>query len=281
MDQVINNLESIFQTWWEKVLSNLPSIVIGLLIFIFSIYLARWAVRVVLRVLKRHETDAELTLLIVRLTRWMVIGLGLVLALKQAGIDVTAILTGLGIVGFTVGFALKDISANFMAGVLLLFQQPFELGDTIEVQGYTGTVLDINLRATEMLTIDGLRVMIPNNDIFTSTITNYTRSSQRRITLQVGVGYDNDLSVVERLTVSALQGIEGILQDPAPTVLFNQFGDFAVNMTLYYWYDTALVGYSEITNLGVNQVKAALEQAEISMPFPIQTVRLEQVRPNG
>lgn len=281
MDQILDNLAGSIQSWWDNLAALLPSIVTGLLIFIFALYLSRWAVRGVLRVLKRRETDAELTLLIQRLTRWLVIGLGFVLALQQAGIDVTAILTGLGIVGFTVGFALKDISANFMAGVLLLFQQPFELGDTIEVQGYTGTILDINLRATEMLTLDGLRVMIPNNDIFTSTITNYTRTSQRRITLQVGIGYDNDLSAVEHLTVSALKGIEGILPEPTPTVLFTQFGDFAVNMTVYYWYDTTLVGYGEITNLGVTQVKTALEQAEISTPFPIQTVRLEEVGPNG
>jgi small-conductance mechanosensitive channel len=250
--------------------------VAGVLIFILSVYFARWLVKAVKRVLDRRDTDPELALLIGRLTRWTVIGMGFVLALQQAGVNVTAILTGLGIVGFTVGFALQDISSNFMAGILLLFQQPFDLGDTIEVQGYTGTVLDIDLRATEMLTIDGLRVMIPNNDIFTSTITNYTRTAQRRITLQVGVGYENDLTEVEQITLDALKGLDGVLDDPAPGVVFSQFGDFAVNMSVSFWFATAQTGYGEITNQGVSVLKNTLEQAGVSMPFPIQTVLLEK-----
>lgn len=276
MDQVLNNLETILETWWQSFLNNLPSIVAGLLIFLFSIYLARWLVRAVERVMARRGGDAELTLLVGRLTRGAVITLGVVLALQQAGVDVTAILTGLGVVGFTVGFALKDISANFVAGIILLFQQPFDLGDTISVNQYTGTVLDINLRATEMLTIDGLQVTIPNNDLLTSTITNFSRSAQRRITVQVGVGYDNDLHEVERITLEAVRGMEGVLEDPAPQVLFDKFGDFAVNMTVYYWYATDRFGYGDITNQGVSALKDTLEKAGVSMPFPIQTVRIEQ-----
>jgi small conductance mechanosensitive channel len=180
------------------------------------------------------------------------------------------------VVGFTVGFALKDISANFVAGIILLFQQPFDLGDTISVNEYTGTVLDIDLRSTEMLTVDGLRVTIPNNDLLTSTITNYSRSEQRRITLQVGVGYDNDLNEVERIALDAVGSMEGVLEAPAPFVMFDKFGDFAVNMSVYYWYATGTVGYGEITNQGMGTVKAVLENAGVSMPFPIQTVRIEQ-----
>jgi small-conductance mechanosensitive channel len=276
MDQVVENLESILQSWWESFLNNLPAIVAGVLIFFLSIYLGRWLVKVVKRVLNRRDTDPELTLLIGRLTRWTVIGLGFVLALQQSGVNVTAILTGLGIVGFTVGFALQDISSNFMAGILLLFQQPFDLGDTIKVQGYTGTVLDIDLRATEMLTIDGLRVMIPNNDIFTSTITNYTRTAQRRITLKVGIGYDNDLSEVERITLEALKKLDTVLTDPAPVVMFDEFGEFAVNMSVYFWYSTEKVGYGEISNNGVYVVKDVLEQAGVSIPIPNQIVRIVQ-----
>jgi small conductance mechanosensitive channel len=276
MDAILANLQGVLETWWESFLRNMPSIIAGVLIFILSFYAARWLMRAVERVMARRKADAELTLLIGRLTRWTVISLGLVLALQQAGVDVTAILTGLGVVGFTVGFALKDISANFVAGIILLFQQPFDLGDTINVREYTGTVVDINLRATEMLTIDGLRVMIPNNDILTSTITNYSRTDQRRITVQVGVGYDNDLHEVERIALAALKEMDGVLDDPAPLVMFDKFGDFAVNMSVYYWYATDQIGYGEITNLGANLIKTALEKAGVSTPFPIQTVRVEQ-----
>jgi small conductance mechanosensitive channel len=276
MDAILANLQGVLQTWWESFLTNMPSIIAGVVIFIFSFYAARWLKRVVSRVMARRNADAELTLLIGRLTRWTVITLGLVLALQQAGVDVTAILTGLGVVGFTVGFALKDISANFVAGIILLFQQPFDLGDTINVQEYTGTVTDIDLRATEMMTFDGLRVMIPNNSILTSVITNYSRLEKRRLVVQVGVGYDNDLQKVEEIALEAIRSLEGVLDDPAPFVMFDSFGDFAVNMSVYYWYATGQIGYFEVTNQGMNVIKTTLEKAGVSTPFPIQTVRVEQ-----
>ncbi|MEJ2758381.1 MAG: mechanosensitive ion channel family protein, partial [Anaerolineales bacterium] len=179
----------------------------GLLIFLVSVYLARLFSRMAGRVLERRQKDKELNLLITRLVRWTVISLGIILALEQAGQDVTALLTGLGILGFTVGFALQDVSANLVSGILLLFEQPFDIEDSIQVAGYAGTVKSINLRATEMLTWEGLRVLIPNRDVFTNTITNYTRITQRRIGLSVGVGYDSDLTIVEETALNAVKNL--------------------------------------------------------------------------
>lgn len=276
MNQVYQNLTDVFDQWWQGFVDNLPSIIAGLLIFLVSVYLASLLSRMAGRVLERRQKDKELNILITRLVRWTVISLGIIIALEQAGQDVTALLTGLGILGFTVGFALQDVSANLVSGILLLFEQPFDIDDSIEVAGYAGSVKSINLRATEMLTWDGLLVLIPNREVFTNSITNYTRISQRRIALSVGVGYDSDLTQVEEIALMAVRDLEGTKEDPAPFFLVDSFGDSAINTTVYYWIDTNKESYPGMTNSGAVAVKKAFDAAGIDIPFPIRSVRLEK-----
>lgn len=277
MEGLVENILKILDKWWQGFVENLPSLIAGLVIFLLSLWLARVISRAIRRVMKRREKDQELTVLIVRLTRWSIIGLGILLALEQAGQDVTALLTGLGILGFTVGFALQDISANLVSGILLLFEQPFDIGDAIDVADYSGTVKSINLRATELITWDGLLVIIPNRDVFTNTITNFSRIEQRRIGLSVGVGYNSDLNHVETVALEAVKSLKGVKEDPAPFFLVDNFGDSAINTTVYYWYDTKAEGLADMTNLGAIALKKALDQAGIDMPSPIRSVRLEKV----
>ena len=280
MDTFLNNVLEVLNTWWQNFVENLPHLITGLIIFLLSLYLARIVSRTVRRVMIRRNEDTELTVMITRLVRWLVIGLGILLALEQAGQDVTTLLTGLGILGFTVGFALQDISANLVSGILLLFEQPFDIGDSIEVAGYTGTVKTINLRATEMLTLEGLLVLIPNREVFTNTITNYTRISQRRIGLSVGVGYGNDLKMVEQTAMETIKALNGVKQDPPPFFLVDSFGDSAINTTVYYWYDTIDTSLADMTNAGALAIKSAFDQAGIDIPYPIRSVRIQNESPD-
>ena len=279
MDTFFANLLDVLQTWWQNFVENLPSLITGLIVFLLALYLAQIISRTVRRVMKRRDKDEELIVLITRLVRWTVIVLGILLALEQAGQDVSALLTGLGILGFTIGFALQDVSANLVSGILLLFEQPFEIGDSIQVAGYAGTVKTINLRATEMLTWEGLLVLIPNRDVFTNTITNYTRITQRRIGLSIGVGYDNDLKFVEQTALDTVKALPGVKQDPAPFFMVDSFGDSAVNTTVYYWYDTTDSGLSDMTNVGALAIKSAFEEAGIDIPYPIRSVRIQNEMP--
>lgn len=275
MNAIFDNILAILDQWWQGFIDNLPSVVAGVLIFVIGIFLSRFLVRAVRRMLRRREHDPELTLLITRLVRWTVIVLAGILALEQAGQDVSALLAGLGILGFTVGFALQDISANLVSGILLLFEQPFDIGDSIEVAGYGGTVRAINLRATEMLTWEGLLVLIPNQEVFTNSITNYSRISQRRIGLSVGIGYGSDLKQVEETALKAVSSVPGVKEDPKPFFGVDSFGDSAINVTVYYWYSTLDEGQMDMVNAGAVALKTGLDAAGIDMPYPIRTVKLE------
>jgi len=276
MGTIAENLLSILETWWANVIENLPQVIAGIIVLIISFYVARLLSQMLKKGMRRRNSDPELTILLSRILRWTIIVLGVILALEQAGQDVSALIAGLGIAGFTIGFALQDVSSNLVAGLLLLYQQPFELGDAIEVAGYAGKVQEINLRATEMLTWEGLLVMIPNKDVFTNTITNYTRSKKRRLNFLVGISYESDVKVAEKVLLDALDEVPILLKDPAPCVKFESFGESTFDLGVYVWFDTEKEGIVEVNNAAVLAIKTALESANIDMPYPTRKVLIQQ-----
>ena len=172
-------MPEILSEFVDKLVAEFPNILTALLIFFGSLYLARLLSDLLKKVLERRGADHEVTLLLGTIMRWSVVVAGVMTALQRF-FDVTAFLAGLGILGFTIGFALQNIMQNFVSGVILLIEQPFDVGDAVELNSYGGTVLTINLRTTEMRTFDGLIVMIPNADVLSNTITNYTRDDIHR-----------------------------------------------------------------------------------------------------
>ena len=164
-----------------------------------------------------------------------------------------------------------------MAGILILVQQPFEIGDTLEVAGYTGTILTINLRDTEMRTVDGLHVRLPNTDVFTSPIINYTGLQRRRITLETGVATNSDLERVREVALESIAGIEGVLSEPEIDFRFERFGDSSIDLSIFYWYDERQLTYSQALDLGIRRIKLAFDQAEIVMPGPEQAVFVKEL----
>ena len=276
MQEILNNLADILEIWKSGFIEKFPQIIIGLIVFFISLYASRLLSRLVRRGMELRKSDPELTVLLSRVVKWVIITLGVLLALEQAGQDITALIAGLGIVGFTIGFALQDVSANLVAGLLLLYQQPFDLGDSIKVSDYSGTVNQIDIRATQIKTFDGLLVMIPNKDIFTNTITNYTRTNRRRIDLSIGVSYETDLEHVQKLLLEALNGIPLLLKDPSPSVEIAGFGDTAINLTVYFWYDTGKQGFLPVKNTCASTIKEALETAGVDIPYPTRTIHLQK-----
>jgi small conductance mechanosensitive channel len=270
----MNSISEALQNLLTNAVLFLPKLVAALAIFVIALVIAGLLSRTVRRQLKRREVDSELTLLIGQITRWGVITLGITFALQQVDFDLSAFLTGLGILGFTIGFAIQDVSKNFVAGLLLLLQQPFDIGDTVEVAGFGGTVLTIDLRATVLRTFDGKHLLVPNADVFTNAIINYSQTPRRRIQLTVGVAYGSDLETVEATALATIAGIEGVLRDPAPAVVFDNFGESSVDFSLYYWVDSNLPGVWGGTNTGVKSIKLAFEEANIDMPYPIRVVQM-------
>lgn len=263
-----------FNKLLESITATLPNLLTAILIFIISLYIARLLSNMLKRVLQRRKADPEITLLLSQLTRWSIIVVGLIAALQRF-FDVSAFLAGLGILGFTIGFALQEIMQNFVAGVILLLQQPFDVDDFIETDQYTGTVLVINLRTTEMKTTDGRIVIIPNSTVLSNPITNYTRADFRRIELSVGVSYDVDPALVRQVVMDVVQKVPGYVPEPAPLVGFHTFGGSSIDMSAYFWIDTSKTNSLVAKDAAFELIKVAFENQGIDIPFPTTTVHMQ------
>ena len=173
-------------------LTLLPSVIAALVVFAVGLYLASIIRRLVRRSLERRTKNAQPITLLSQLAYWLVVILVAAISLQMVGFNLTAFLAGLGIAGITIGFALQDVSKNFIAGLLMMIQQPFEIGETIEVGGYIGKVKAIDLRATQIRTADGRLVLIPNGDVIITPITNFSQAESRRVEISTGVAYDSN-----------------------------------------------------------------------------------------
>lgn len=266
-------MQEFFTQMIDQIIKSIPNIITALLILIASLYLARAISKLLQRALERRNTSLGVTNLLSQTFRWTIITFGVITALQRF-FNVTAFLAGLGIIGFTVGFALQDIMKNFVAGVILLIQRPFHVGDAISTTNYAGTILAIDLRTTEMKTFDGRIVILPNATILSSAIENYTRADRRRVELTVGVAYDSNAEQVRMLVLNVVQSVAGFVNEPAPVVFFHTFGGSSLDLTTYFWIDTKLTNPLIAKDAALMKVKADFEKAKVEIPYPIQTVLL-------
>jgi small conductance mechanosensitive channel len=264
-------MQTIIDTFIENIIKGLPNLLTALLILIGTLYLARILSRILRRVLAVRKAPEGVTHLLTQLAYGAIMVFGVITAMQRF-FDVTAFLAGLGILGFTVGFALQDVMKNFAAGVILLIQQPFHVDETIGVAGFDGQILEIDLRATEMRALDGRIVSIPNADVLANPIVNYTRASRRRIELPVGVGYNTDTETARKVVLDAIQNVPGFMAEPAPIVGFSTFGDSALQLDTYFWIDTSKTNPLAAKDSAFILIKAALDKAGINIPFPIRTM---------
>ena len=274
MEQDLNSLTVTLSELLAQFLDYLPKLIAALVVFVIGLVLTMLLVSALNRTLVRRKVDPSAATVIVRLTRISLLILTVVVSLQLVGFNLTAFLTGLGILGFTIGFALQDISKNFVAGILLLIQQPFKVGETIELDPFTGKVLAIEMRTTRIMTLDGLIVDIPNGDVLTSPIINYSQGKERRIMIDLGVASDSDPGQVRQVVCEAIEGIPGLLEEPAPQVVFHNFGESTLDCQLYFWVATEQISPVEAKDLALEAVNRALLEAGIDMPFPIQTMVL-------
>jgi small conductance mechanosensitive channel len=269
-------LSTILEQLIVDFMTLLPKLIAALVVFAVGLYLASILKRLVRKGLERRTKNNQPILLLSQLAYWLVVILAVAISLQMVGFNLTAFLAGLGIAGFTIGFALQDVSKNFIAGLLILIQQPFEVGETIEVSGYIGKVLAIDLRTTQIRTLDGRIVLVPNAEIIINPITNFSKANARRVEISTGVAYESDPENVRRIALEAIAAVPGMQSEPETEVLFQEFGSSTFDLTIYFWIDTSQTDVPAAKDAGLKAIKQAFEQAQIDMPFPTQAVYLVQ-----
>lgn len=253
--------------YYHTFLIALPSIIIAILILVIGWIVARLVHKMVVQGMQRSKIDQQATLLVSQIVYYSIFTIAFVTALAELGVNVSALVASLGIAGLTIGFALQDVSKNFVAGILLLIQQPFKVGDTIEVSGYTGKVRSIDIRATEMQTLDGLIVIIPSGEVFVSPIVNFSRATQRKLEFQVGVSYEKDQEQARQVALDTLLALPGVLREPAPQANFQAFSNYSVQLTLSFWVDPKKTDLVAKKDEAVKAVQEAFKQAGIEIPY--------------
>ncbi|MFB6242159.1 MAG: mechanosensitive ion channel family protein [Candidatus Nanosalina sp.] len=210
-----------------------------------------------------------------RLSAYIIYPLTFVAVLGVFGVPLSALGAAVGLIGLGLSFALQDIIANFISGILIMIGRPFQIGDQIEVSGEEGTIQDIRTRATEMKTYDGRKVIIPNSQLYSNTVVNNTGYGNRRFNVIVGISYDDDIKKAKELAEEVLEEAESVEDEPEPQVLVDELGGSSVNLKLRGWTDNRraniVSGGSEVTQL----VKEKYDDAGIDIPYPIRTVYME------
>lgn len=207
--------------------------------------------------------------------RYFILIFGFILALAALGIDMSNFNLMAGALGLGIGFGLQTIISNFISGIILIFERPILVGDTVEVQNLLGKVTDIGVRASRVRTYDGAEVIVPNNNLIANDLINWTLSdSIKRIEIKIGTAYGSDPNIVlEILKEEAIKN-EYSLKEPEPGVLFDQFGDSSLDFRLLVWvpYDKGLTAKSEISIAIYN----SFAEHGIKIPFPQQDVYIKE-----
>lgn len=206
-----------------------------------------------------------------------IIGLALMVILKHFNYDIFSLVTALGIGSLAIGMAAKETLANVISGFTLMIDQPFRIGDRIQLTGgQVGDVQDIGLRSTKVKTMDNHLLVIPNSDLCNTMLTNQAFPDRRiKGRINVGVGYDSDVQQVKALLVQRALETEDVLQDPAPESFFVSFGESALNMSLFFWVDEYSKLFATTDKINVRILNCFREQG-IDIPFPMRTIKLEQ-----
>jgi len=269
-------MTSLLRDLLDSFLHNLHSYVFSAVFFVLTVILSRLVERAVEHGVKDRVADEETQQLLGRIGYWAVFVVGTLMALNQIpGVDVTSLLAGLGILGFTIGFALQDIARNFIAGLLILLRDPFSVGDAVEVAGHAGSVVEITMRDTVLKTWDGILEIIPNLDVYSNPIVNYSELPLRRRTVAIGLGYGEDVARAKQLILGVIQDTEGVVDEPAPELLTEEFGDATLNLAARFWINQDSHSIFGVQSDVVDAINDLAERENIDMPYPTQTVRLE------
>ncbi|WP_428820889.1 mechanosensitive ion channel family protein [Microbulbifer sp. MCCC 1A16149] len=258
-------------SWVDGAIKLIPNFTVALLVLLIAFILGSILRLVVRRHLTRRDRS-NLGEVLGSLVKWCVILVGFLLAatIVMPSLKPGDLIAGLGVGSVAIGFAFKDILQNWLAGLLILVRQPFEIGDQIKVADFEGTVHRIETRATLIDTYDGQRVVMPNSDIYTNAVLVKTAHTKRRSDFEIGIGYSDSIGEACDVIRNAVTQVEGVQQSPAPEALPWELAASWVTIRARWWTSSTQTDVTHIRARVIQSVKEALDEAGIDMPFETQ-----------
>jgi small-conductance mechanosensitive channel len=251
-------------TWEQVVLSA----VIVLLGFVAD----RLSNRAIQRAVERRGGDVHAARTAEKFSAYLIYSVAFLLVLGALGVPLESIGAALGLIGLGLSFALRNLIENVISGMLILINKPFKIGDQVQVDGFEGTVEDIRMRASDVKTYDGRRLIVPNSVLYNNIVVNNTAYGRSRFEVVVGISFDSDVKRARQLAEEALQQSDAVEEDPEPTAMVKQLGESSVELRLWGW--ASSVNEEQLRAAGevVEEVKQRFEEEGVEIPYPIRTV---------
>lgn len=267
------------QFTFGQITISASGVIVGLLSIILSVLIARWSSTLLEhRIANRRHIDPGLRYTICRLVRYLVIGIGSVVALKQAfGLDLTSIAVIFTALSVGIGFGLQYIAADIASGFILLFERPIRIGDRITIGEDEGDVQSINLRTTIVTTNDHIAIIVPNSKLVTQNVVNWSYADPRaRISIPVSVADDQDIQLVTSTLTQAAKNVTNVLPEPEPLVQFVKFGEYSLDFRLLVWTNQPRRHMQIRSDINYSIAKLFRERS-IKLATPTQELRLQNV----
>lgn len=259
---------------------TLASLFVFILIVLASVFVTRAFTRLVLdRLLKRLHIKDGVRYTLRRLTEYLCILVGIIIAFQFVGVDLSGLAVIFGLLSVGIGFGLQNVTANFVAGLVLLFERPIKVGDRITVGEVEGDVEEISLRATKIRTLNNISIIVPNSQFVTSNIVNWTYGDLRiRLDIDVGVSYRSDLDLVLACLKEVALENPKVLKEPVPDVLLREFGESSWNMRLRLWIDNPQGHHRIRSDINCAIVRKFRDKG-VEIPFPQRDIHVRSPLP--
>ena len=276
----MNDVTAVTEFDWAGLIAMLKTtgvdfginVLIALVIFYVGRIVARMLQKGIRRLMQAREVDKILETFVANLSYWAIMIFVIIAAINQIGVQTTSLIAVMGAAGLSVGLALQGSLSNFAAGVLIVIFRPYRVGDWVEAAGISGSVEQVQILTTILKTGDNKQIIVPNSQIMSSIITNYSANDTRRVDMLIGVSYDDDIDKV-RTTIQALADADSrILKDPACTITVAALADSSVNFNVRPWVKTS--DYWAVMFDLTEAIKKRFDEEGISFPFPQQDVHL-------
>jgi len=274
------NLQKSFTNFFDSFIEQLPGIGMGLLIIILGVLIGTWIGNFARKRISNRTNDPLMSRFLGKTIKIIALIIAIMLALKAAGLGgiATAILTAAGASAVVLGFAFKDIGENFIAGIILAFNRPFDVNDTVEIGSNFGKVKALEFRYTKLKTFDGKDVYIPNSDVLTTPVTNYTEDGFFRWSFVIGIAYEDNIEGAKKTVMEALRKEPDVIEDEEHEnfVIEDELATSTVNLKVFFWVDTTDFRRMALITKGnvVRAVKEALEDNGYYMPADIQEIKI-------
>ncbi len=260
------------QPFYDMVVEYGLRIIIGIIVLIIGFRIIKWITKIINRNLEKREIDDSLQSFLKSLTSIILKILLVISVLSMIGIEMTSFIAILGAAGLAVGLALSGTLQNFAGGVIILIIRPFKTGDYITAQGYSGTVSDIQIFNTVLKTIDNKTIILPNGSLSTGAIVNFSTEPTRRVDLDFGIGYGDDIDKAKEVLWNIIKNDERIHKEPEPLIAVKELANSSVNITVRVWVNAG--DYWPYFWDVHEKVKKEFDKNGVSIPFPQTDVHL-------